>query len=330
MQNQKGFIPIIIFVTIALLLGAGVYFAATQKTSDVTKTNPKDTACTQEAMLCPDGSYVGRTGSNCEFAQCPTINPEPAPTPTPTPTPKPSQGNCPPGTVQVGQTNSIPPSPICEPIKGETIILKEGQKEDPLLVEKIYTDYITGLNFYAFPVAVDKGQPITLHIGETASNGCTITLTLIKIEGKTATFIKKTDFNKPCPICLAENTLIDTPNGQVPVQDLKIGIPIWTVDEFGNREATTIIKTSKTPVSSTHQMVHVILEDGREVFASPRHPVGDGRIFNDLSIGDILDGNKIITAEKTAYDKGYTYDILPNGQTGFYFANGILIASTLR
>ena len=29
-------------------------------------------ACTQEAKLCPDGSYVGRTGPNCEFAPCPT------------------------------------------------------------------------------------------------------------------------------------------------------------------------------------------------------------------------------------------------------------------
>jgi hypothetical protein len=28
-------------------------------------------ACTQEAKLCPDGSYVGRTGPNCEFEKCP-------------------------------------------------------------------------------------------------------------------------------------------------------------------------------------------------------------------------------------------------------------------
>lgn len=27
--------------------------------------------CTQEAMLCPDGSAVGRTGPNCSFAPCP-------------------------------------------------------------------------------------------------------------------------------------------------------------------------------------------------------------------------------------------------------------------
>lgn len=31
-------------------------------------------ACTQEAKLCPDGSYVGRTGPQCEFASCPGEN----------------------------------------------------------------------------------------------------------------------------------------------------------------------------------------------------------------------------------------------------------------
>lgn len=30
------------------------------------------TACTQEAKLCSDGSFVGRTGPKCEFAPCPT------------------------------------------------------------------------------------------------------------------------------------------------------------------------------------------------------------------------------------------------------------------
>lgn len=30
-------------------------------------------ACTMEAKLCPDGSAVGRTGPNCEFAKCPEI-----------------------------------------------------------------------------------------------------------------------------------------------------------------------------------------------------------------------------------------------------------------
>ena len=32
---------------------------------------PEQIACTMEAMLCPDGSAVGRVGLNCEFASCP-------------------------------------------------------------------------------------------------------------------------------------------------------------------------------------------------------------------------------------------------------------------
>ena len=31
-----------------------------------------EVACTMEAKICPDGSYVGRTGPKCEFAPCPT------------------------------------------------------------------------------------------------------------------------------------------------------------------------------------------------------------------------------------------------------------------
>lgn len=38
----------------------------------------KMTACTMEAKQCPDGSYVGRTGPNCEFALCPSeVSPAP-------------------------------------------------------------------------------------------------------------------------------------------------------------------------------------------------------------------------------------------------------------
>lgn len=32
--------------------------------------SPEMTVCTMDAMMCPDGSYVGRTGPNCEFV-CP-------------------------------------------------------------------------------------------------------------------------------------------------------------------------------------------------------------------------------------------------------------------
>ena len=35
-------------------------------------TQEMEIACTMEAKQCPDGSFVGRTGPNCEFADCPS------------------------------------------------------------------------------------------------------------------------------------------------------------------------------------------------------------------------------------------------------------------
>lgn len=36
------------------------------------------TVCAQDAKMCADGSYVSRTGPNCEFAPCPTQLANPA------------------------------------------------------------------------------------------------------------------------------------------------------------------------------------------------------------------------------------------------------------
>lgn len=66
MNTQKGFIlPLIIVVVVIALLGGACYFVYQNYSM------PKQVACTLEAKICPDGSFVGRTGPNCEFAQCP-------------------------------------------------------------------------------------------------------------------------------------------------------------------------------------------------------------------------------------------------------------------
>ncbi len=54
------------FIILVLTGIAYVLASATTKHSD------GQVACTMEAKLCPDGSYVGRSGPNCEFAACPT------------------------------------------------------------------------------------------------------------------------------------------------------------------------------------------------------------------------------------------------------------------
>jgi len=45
-------------------------FKFTNATGSAVST-PAAVACTLEAKICPDGSSVGRTGPNCEFAPCP-------------------------------------------------------------------------------------------------------------------------------------------------------------------------------------------------------------------------------------------------------------------
>jgi hypothetical protein len=68
--------------------------------------------CTQDARQCADGSYVGRTGPNCEFAACPAES-KPAPT-----------TNTDWKTITIGgvATFSIPPHCTADPGAGTTYI----------------------------------------------------------------------------------------------------------------------------------------------------------------------------------------------------------------
>lgn len=291
-MNQKGFANIIIIVGIVVLAVIAGYFIGAEQTFFQKPTREKGTGrvCTQEAKQCPNGSYVSRTGPNCEFAPCPELKQE----------------------------------------NMSRISLKEGQREGSLLVEKIYPDQITGLNFPEYPISLEKGLPITLRIGETASNGCTITLKLIKIEGDVAVFVKKTELDRPCPICLASDSLINTPSGSIAVKDLQVGMSVWTINKSGQQVSGIITKTSKVAVPKTHQMIHLILDDGRGLFVSPGHPTIDGRTIGDLVPGDLYDGSSVTSTKHVSYGESATYDILPSGDTGFYWANGILIGSTLR
>ena len=47
------------------------------------------------------------------------------------------------------------------------------------------------------------------------------------------------------------------------------------------------------------------------------------------AIWDPLDHSIVKTAELVPYGQAYTYDLLPSGVTGFYWANGILLGSTI-
>ena len=151
---------------------------------------------------------------------------------------------------------------------------------------------------------------------------------IISLQGKINESTREIGFNS-CPICLTKGTLIDTPVGPVPVQEVTTGVMVWTMDEAGNRTAAQVIDTIATPVPPGFEVVKVTLDDGRTVSASPGHPTADWRPLGDYQVGEMLDGTPVASIERVRYEGGFTYDLLPAGSTGLYRANRVLLMSTL-
>lgn len=86
---KKSMMPIIalVMLVLALVVGAlivGIFFGMKQSSTKMVETNSPQVAnptvaegsttiCTMDAKVCPDGSSVGRSGPNCEFAECPVV-----------------------------------------------------------------------------------------------------------------------------------------------------------------------------------------------------------------------------------------------------------------
>lgn len=68
MGDAKGMLLFLAFLAIAV----GVYFALGGTTNFLfPKRGEEITPCTMEALVCPDGTSVGRVGPDCAFAPCP-------------------------------------------------------------------------------------------------------------------------------------------------------------------------------------------------------------------------------------------------------------------
>ena len=119
-----------------------------------------------------------------------------------------------------------------------------------------------------------------------------------------------------CPICLAEGTRIETPQGPVPVEDLRAAMRVWTFDADGNRVAAPVLRTARRWVPIGHTVVFLQLADGRTLTASAGPPDDRRPHSRRVSAGDTLDGGVVLHAESMPYAGDYVYDILPSGATG--------------
>jgi len=151
------------------------------------------------------------------------------------------------------------------------------------------------------------------------------------VDGKGAVTVASSRPGRPnCPICLAATTLIDTPAGPVRVTDLKLGEAVWTAGSDGSRREARVTELGSVAFPLGHDAIRIELADGRIVTASAGHPTADGRVLGALRAGDRLDGATVVAAHTVHLTDGATYDLLPSGPTGSYWADGVLLGSTLR
>lgn len=129
-------------------------------------------------------------------------------------------------------------------------------------------------------------------------------------------------------ICLASDDRIATPTGQIVVSQLHPGMIVWTLDAAGKRVAAPVLRASHVPTLPGYRVLHLTLSDGRVVDASAGHPTVTGQAIGELKVGDLLDGSRLAAIEQEPY-AGNTWDLLPAGPSGAYWANDVLLGSTL-
>jgi hypothetical protein len=128
--------------------------------------------------------------------------------------------------------------------------------------------------------------------------------------------------------CAAPDTPIATPQGNRAIADLKPGDWVFSVHD-GALIAVPLLQVVRRPAVG-HHVVHLVTAKGAVLDISAPHPTADGRRFDDLKVGDSLDGDRILVREVVPYPHAFTYDILPASSTGTYVAAGVLIGSTLK
>jgi hypothetical protein len=181
---------------------------------------------------------------------------------------------------------------------------------------------------YRFAMSVPASGNLGSSSGERGGRGLRIE-GIISPQGEISV-LKKDSVILSCPICLAATARIDTPLGPVAVRDLREGMLVWTLNVHNERVAAPIRRIASASVPAKHLMMHFVFTDGRELWASPGHPTVDGRTLGELRESDLYDRAAVKSADAVSYEDTSTFDLLPAGDTGFYWANDVLLASTLK
>jgi len=120
---------------------------------------------------------------------------------------------------------------------------------------------------------------------------------------------------------------VATPFGERPISKIRPGDLVYSVSALGI-VAVPVKSVNANPVSG-HFVTRIRLANGSVLEISAMHPTADHGTLGALTPGTKLDGVNVLSVELIPYRHSHTYDILPDSDTGAYFAGGVLIGSTL-
>lgn len=128
--------------------------------------------------------------------------------------------------------------------------------------------------------------------------------------------------------CASPDTPIATPEGERPIASLTVGDLVYSVDH-DQVTAVRLVSVQRVAVEH-HRVSRVRLANGATLEISGWHPTAEGTPFAALRAGETLDGVLVLAVDDVPYAWPFTYDILPDSDTGTYYAGGVLIGSTMR
>lgn len=130
----------------------------------------------------------------------------------------------------------------------------------------------------------------------------------------------------PCR-CVSPGTPIATPQGDAPIESLKRGDEVFSVQD-GKVVVVPVLATQRVAVQN-HAIARLRLNSGALIEISGEHPLADGRALFDLRPGDRMGELMVEALTLLPYEYPATYDILPDSETGIYWVKGLWLGSTI-
>lgn len=131
----------------------------------------------------------------------------------------------------------------------------------------------------------------------------------------------------PCR-CNGPETPILTEDGEKPIRALRKHDRVLSLHQ-GRVQAVPILATQEVKVKH-HSVARIQLQNGFVLEISGEHPTGDGRALFELFPGEKLGNATVESLTLVPYEGESTFDILPDSDTGTYFAGGLWLGSTMN